>query len=80
MPVRGYFSKRDGRKLSISRTGEGAPNEAGLAFHGDILTGMLTVQEAFAREAAGVFRTLTPGQPVTPEGYDPVLQSHLGIK
>jgi hypothetical protein len=80
MPVRGYFSKRDGRKLSMSRTGEGAPNETGLAFHGDILTGKLTVQEAFARAAAGVSRTLTPGKPVAPEGYDPVLKSHLGIE
>jgi hypothetical protein len=64
----------------MPRAGEGTPNASGLAFHGDILTGKLSVQVAFALEAARLTRTLTPGKHVGPGDYDPVLKSHLGIK
>ncbi|MGD0497939.1 MAG: hypothetical protein ABSC23_05830 [Bryobacteraceae bacterium] len=64
----------------MPRAGEGAPNASGFVFHGDILTGKLSVQEAFALEAGRVSQTLTPGKRVAPEDYDPVLKSHLGIE
>jgi hypothetical protein len=48
--------------------------------HGDILTGKLSVQEAFAREAARLSQTHTPGKRVGPDDSDPVLKFHLGIK
>src|ERR1035437_6151976 len=80
MPIHGYFSKRDNRKLTVPRSGEGAPGAGGLALHGDVLTGKLSVQEAFAREAARLSQTPTPGNRAKPENYDPVLKSHLGIE
>jgi hypothetical protein len=80
MPVRGYFSKRDDRKLTMPRTCGGTPNPTGLGSQGDVLTGRLSVQEAFAREAARVSRTLAPAKRVAPDDYDPVLKSHLGIE
>jgi hypothetical protein len=79
MPISGYFSKRDDRKLTMPRTDEGTSNANGLAFHGDVLTGKLSVQLAFAREA-GRLSQRTPGKRVAPEDYDPVLKSHLGIE
>lgn len=80
MPVRGYFSKRDDRKLTMPRADEGTPDARGLALHGDILTGKLSVQEAFALEAGQRAQTLARGSRVAPEDYDPVLKFHLGIK
>jgi len=79
MLVRSYFSKRDDRKLTMPRTEERTSDASGLAFHGDVLTGKLSVQEAFALEAGRLYQTLTPGKHVAPEDYDPVLKSHLGI-
>jgi hypothetical protein len=76
--MRGYFSKRDDRKLIMPRSDEGTPDANGLALHGDILTGKLSVQEAFALQAIRLAQT--PGKCVAPEDYDPVLKSHLGIK
>ena len=80
MPVRGYFSKRDDRKLTMPRTDEGTSNANGLACHGDVLTGKRSVQEAFAREAARLSQTPDPGNRADPGNYDPVLKSHLGIE
>ena len=80
MPISGYFSKRDDRKLTMPRADAGTSNTDGLAFHGDVLTGKLSVQETFAREAARLSQTHTPGERVAPEDYDPVLKAHLGIK
>jgi hypothetical protein len=80
MPVRGHFSKRDDRKLTTPRSDEGTPDASRLTFHGDVLTGKLSVPEAFAREAVQLSQTLTTGQRVAPDDYDPVLKFHLGIK
>ena len=80
MPVRGYFSKRGDRKLTMPHADGGTSNANGIAFHGDVLPGKLSVQEAFAREAARLSQILTPGKPAAAEDYDPVLKAHLGIK
>jgi len=80
MPFRGYFSKRDDQRLTMPRAGEGAPDASGLAFHGDVLTGKLSVPEAFALGAARLSQNLAPGKRVAAEDYDPVLKAHLGIK
>lgn len=80
MPISGYFSKRDDRKLTMPRADEGISNADGLAFHGDVLTGKLSVQEAFALQAGRISQTLTPSKRVGPEEYDPVLKFHLGIE
>ena len=80
VPLRGYFSKRDDRKLTLPRADEGISNANGMAFHGDVLTGKLSVQETFAREAARLSQTLTPGKRVAAEDCDPVLRAHLGIE
>jgi hypothetical protein len=80
MPLHGYFLKRDNRKLTVPRSGEGAPGAGGLALHGDVLTGKLSVQDAFAREAARLSQTPAPGNRADPGNYDPVLKSHLGIE
>lgn len=80
MPVRGYFRKRDHRKLTMPRADEGTSNANGLAFHGDVLTGSLSVQEAFGWEATRLSQTLTPGKRVAAGDYDPVLKAHLGIE
>jgi hypothetical protein len=80
MPVRSYFSKCDDRKLTMPRTDDGTPDATGLVLHGEILTGKLSVPEAFAQEAALVFQALTPGKRVGPEDYDPVLKFHLRIE
>lgn len=80
MPVTRHFSKRDDRKLTMPRAEDGVSNASGLAFHGDVLTGKFSVQEAFAQEAARRYQTLTPGKYAAGEDLDPVLKSHLGIK
>ena len=80
MPIRGYFSKRDDRKLSMPRVAEGTPDANGMIFHGDILTGKRSVQEAFALEAARLSQTQAPGKRVAPGDCDPVLKAHLRIK
>jgi hypothetical protein len=77
MPVRGYFSKRDDRKLTMPRAGEGISDANGLTFHGDILTGKLSVPDAFKRDTARASQGLTPGTRVGTEDYDPVLRAHL---
>ena len=79
MPISGYFSKRDDRKLTMPRADAGTSNTDGLAFHGDVLTGKLSGQEAFALEAGRLSQRI-PGKRGAPEGYDPVLKSHLGIE
>ena len=80
MPLHGYFSKRDDRKTAVSHHGESAPGAGGLALHGDVLTGKLSVQDAFAREAARLSQTPDPGNRAAAGDYDPVLKSHLGIE
>ena len=80
MPVLDHFSKRDDRKLTMPRADEGISNPAGLAFHGDVLTGKLSFQEATALDAARLSQTLTPGKRVAAEDCDPVLRAHLGIE
>ena len=79
MPIHGYFSKRDRRVSTMPRADDGAPNESGISFQGDVLTGKLSVQEAFALEAARL-RAHNTGKWVGPKDYDPVLKAHLGIK
>jgi hypothetical protein len=64
----------------MPRADEGTSNADGLAFHGDVLTGKLSVQDAFALQAGRISQTLTPGKRVAPEDYDPVLKFHLGIE
>jgi hypothetical protein len=78
MPIRSYFATRDGRKLTMPRAGEGVINADGLVLHGDVLTGKLSVPEAFAREAFRPSRS-APGKRVGPDDYDPVLRAHLRI-
>ena len=80
MPVLGYFSKPDPRKLTMPRADEGISDASGLACHCDVLTGKLSVQQAFARQAARLSQTLPIGQRVGPQDFDPVLKFHLGIK
>ena len=80
MPILGYFSKRDDRKLTMPRAAEGVPGASGFAFRGDVLTGKLSVQEASAHEAARLSQTMPRGVRVAAEDYDPVLKFHLGIK
>jgi hypothetical protein len=64
----------------MPRADEGTSDASGLVLHGDILTGKLSVQEAFAREAARFSQTLTPAKRAGPDDFDPVLKFHLGIK
>jgi len=80
MPVRGYLSKIDSRNLTMPRADEGVSDASGLAFHGSVLTGRLSVQEAFAREAARRNQAPATGKRAGPEDYDPVLKFHLGIE
>jgi len=80
MAVLAYFSKRDDRKLTMPLADEGVTNAGGCAFHGGILTGKLSVQEAFALEKARASQTMPRGQRVAPEDYDPVLRFHLRIE
>lgn len=80
MPVLGYLSKRDDRALTMPRADEGAANADGLAFHGDVLTGKLTVQEAFLLEAGRTSARTAPGDRVAPPDYDAVLKFHLGVE
>lgn len=80
MAVLCYFSKRDDRKLTMPRSDEGVPDASGLAFHGDVLTGKFSVQEAFALEAARLSQTTPRGVRIAAEDCDPVLKFHLGIE
>ena len=80
MPVNGHFSRPDPRNLTMPRVDEGAADASGLVLHGDILTGKLSVQQVFAREAARLSQTLPLGQRVGPQDFDPVLKFHLRIK
>lgn len=79
MPIHGYFEKRETRRLTMPRCDEGFPNEVGITYYGDILTGKISFQDALALEAARL-RPFYPNNWVSPNGYDPVLKSHLGIK
>jgi hypothetical protein len=49
MSVSGYFSKSG--SLRMPRVLEGKPDELGIRYFGDVLTGKLSVQEAFALAA-----------------------------
>jgi hypothetical protein len=80
MPVHSYFSKRDDRKLTMPRASEGTADANGLVLHGDILTGKLSVQDAFAIQAGRVSQALALSKRAVPDNYDPVLKSHLGIE
>jgi len=79
MPIHGWFDKRDDRKLTMPRVDEGTPDAIGIIFHGDILTGKISLQDYFKREAARFSQT-HPGECADPRDYDPVLKFHLGIK
>lgn len=80
MPWKGYFSKPDTRKLTMPRAGEGSRAASGFAFAGDVVTGRLSVQDAFKREAIRVTRTLATGTGADPDNLDPILKFHLKIK
>ena len=80
MPVTRHFSKRDDRALTMPNADDGVSNASGLAFHGEVLTGKLSVPDAFSRESARASQSLTPGPRVGPQDYDPVLKSHLRIE
>jgi hypothetical protein len=80
MPIHGYFTKRDDRKLTMPRASEGISDANGLVLHGDILTGKHSVQLAFALEAGRISQTQARGNRAAPEDYDPVLKFHLGIE
>ena len=80
MPVLAYFSKRDDRKLTMPRAAERVPDASGFALRGDVLTGKLSVLDAFAREAARLSQTMPRGERAAAGDYDPVLKFHLGIK
>ena len=79
MPIHGYFTKRDDRKLTMPRADEGFPNEVGISYWGGVLNGLSSVQDAFAFEAAQL-RAHNRNKWVAPKDYDPVLKAHLGIK
>jgi hypothetical protein len=80
MPVRSYFSKRDDRKLTMPRADEGTSDATGVVLHGEVLTGKLSVPEAFGQVSARASQALSPGTRVGPEDYDPVLKFHLRIE
>ena len=63
----------------MPRPGDGAPDERGIAFQGDVLTGRLSVQDAFALQAARL-RAHNTGRCANAEDLDPVLKSHLRIE
>jgi hypothetical protein len=50
MSISGYFSKRT-PELRMPKVEEGQPDSAGIIWHGDVMTGKLSVQEAFELEA-----------------------------
>src|ERR1035441_9717218 len=78
MAVLCYFSKRDDRKLTMPRADEGVPDASGFAFHGDVLTGKLSVQEAFALQAARLSQITLRGVRIAADDYEPALQ--VGIR
>ena len=79
MPIPGYFEKRDRRVLKMPHADDGAPNESGISFHGDVLTGKLSVQEAFALQATQL-RAHNTAKWAGREDLDPVLKFHLRIE
>ena len=79
MSIHGYFSKRDDRKLTMPRADDGAPNESGISYQGDVLTGRLSLQDAFALQAAHL-RAHNRGKWAGRDDYDPVLKFQMGIK
>jgi hypothetical protein len=78
VPIKSYFEKRD-NGLRMPRSDAGVINGAGEVFEGDVLTGKLSVPEAFQRDAFHTSRHSTPGKRVGPDDYDPVLRAHLRI-
>jgi len=80
MPIKRYFSRRDGRRLTMPRVIQGTADANGFVPYGDVLTGKHSVQEVFAREARWSSQTRNPGTYVGPDDYDPVLQFHLRIE
>jgi hypothetical protein len=80
MPILGYFSKHDDRKLTMPRAAEDTPDARGAVLHGEVLTGKISVQDAFARETARIAQTLARGERAAGGNYDPVLKFHLGIE
>ena len=79
MPIHGYFEKRDRQVLMMLRADDGAPNESGISYQGDVLTGRLSVQDAFALQAARL-RAHNTAKWARAEDLDPVLKSHLRIE
>jgi hypothetical protein len=78
MAIMVHFSKRDDRKLTMPRADEGFPDPSGFAFHGDVVTGKLSVQEAFALEAARLSQTTPRGVRAPPKTTIPFSSSISG--
>ena len=79
---RGYFNKNV-PPLRMPRT-HGQPDESGIRYDGDVLTGKISVEEAHARDARQALQAQMndrerhpAGCYTTPENYDPVLRYHL---
>jgi len=64
----------------MPRVDEGTVDTGGFAFQGGVLTGKLSVQEAFALEARRTSARTSPGDRVAPEDCDPVLKFHLRVE
>lgn len=65
--------------ISMPRADDGAPNQSGMSFHGDVLTGRLRLQDALALQAARL-RAHNTARWAGREGLDPVLKFHLRIE
>ncbi|MGA2196646.1 MAG: hypothetical protein ABSF25_21410 [Bryobacteraceae bacterium] len=63
----------------MPRADDGAPNQSGMSFHGDVLTGRLRLQDALALQAARL-RAHNTARWAGREGLDPVLKFHLRIE
>jgi len=81
MSVCGYFNRR-GPGLRMPKT-NGEPDALGISHQGEVLSGNISVDEAFARQkhAEGLHALQTAlrtgvNSYVTPEDYDPVLKYH----
>jgi hypothetical protein len=82
MSVNAYFNKR-GPGLRMPQTGAQPDPTTGITYHGDALQGLISIDEAFARqkhiqEIHTVQTALRTGAPcaVSVEAYDPVLRYH----
>jgi len=61
----------------MPRVSEGVSNSEGFSVRGDVLTGRISLQEAFLRDAARIASKSRSTGPVADTARDPVLRFHL---